>query len=61
MQCMADLLVTHPYFNYSVNLAQFLVTFLDNHSLSVREISKGAIKRVFKDDKRGEVSLEVRF
>lgn len=59
MQCMADLLVTHPYFNFSVNLAQFLVTFLDNHSPTVRDMSRVAIQRIFKEDKRGEISLEV--
>lgn len=59
VQCMADLLVTHPYFNYSVNLSQYLVTFLDNHSPTVRDISKVAIKKLFKDDKRGEISLEI--
>lgn len=56
---MAELLVTHPYFNFSTNLAHFLVTFLDNNTSAVRDISKDAIKRIFKEDKRGEISLEV--
>lgn len=59
VKCMAELLVTHPYFNFSTNLAHFLVTFLDNNTPAVRDISKDAIKRIFKEDKRGDISLEV--
>ncbi|XP_034251483.1 nucleolar complex protein 3 homolog [Thrips palmi] len=59
VKCMAELLVAHPYFNFSNNLAYFLVTFLDNSNSAVRDIARDAIKRVFKEDKRGDISLEI--
>ncbi|KAJ1531012.1 hypothetical protein ONE63_005844 [Megalurothrips usitatus] len=58
-KCMADLFVNNPYFNFSVNLAQCLVKFLDNSFESVRNIAKEAIQRVFKEDKRGSMTLQI--
>lgn len=57
---MCDLLVSHPYFNYSQNIAQVLVPFLNNSRNNVRELVKNAIKTVFKEDKKEEVTLRVR-
>jgi hypothetical protein len=60
LSCMCDLLVAHPYFNFSHNLVQMLVPYL-NHSLpSVRQLCANSICTVFRNDKRGEISLEVR-
>lgn len=56
---MCELLVSHPYFNYSQNIAQVLVPFLNNSRKSVRDTVKNAIKTVFKEDKKEEISLKV--
>lgn len=57
--CMCELLVTHPYFNYSVNVVNFLIPLLDNKHESVRQEVLNSISRVFKEDKRAELSLKV--
>lgn len=60
LTCMCDLLTTHPYFNYSINIANFLIPLLDNkHELIRQEVLK-CISKVFKEDKRAELSLKVR-
>lgn len=58
---MCDLLVAHPYFNYSQNIAQVIVPFLNNSNKLVRELVKNAVKQIFKEDKREEVSLKVKY
>ncbi|KAJ3648361.1 hypothetical protein Zmor_020171 [Zophobas morio] len=59
VQALADLLVTHPYFNYAQNIAQAVVPFLNNPRSNVREIAKNAIKVVFKEDKKEEITLQI--
>lgn len=56
---MCELLVTHPYFNYSQNIAQVLIPFLNHRTASVREKVKNTCETVFKDDKKGEITLKV--
>lgn len=60
VMCMCELLVKHPYFNFSLNIANFLIPLLNNKKASVREKIVKYISEVFKDDKRGELSLTVR-
>ncbi|XP_031842929.1 nucleolar complex protein 3 [Nomia melanderi] len=57
--CMCDLLTTHPYFNYSVNVANFLIPFLDNKHEYVRQEVAKCISQIFKEDKRAELSLTI--
>ncbi|XP_076678700.1 nucleolar complex protein 3 isoform X2 [Andrena cerasifolii] len=57
--CLCDLLTTHPYFNYSVNIASFLIPLLDNKHQFVREYVAKCISRVFEQDKRIELSLTI--
>ncbi|KAK2584399.1 hypothetical protein KPH14_006781 [Odynerus spinipes] len=57
--CMGELLVTHPYFNFSVNIANFLIPLLNNKRPSLREKIGKCISQVFKEDKRGELSLTI--
>lgn len=57
---LCDLLVSKAYFNFSSNIANFLVPFLDNSLENVRLIVKDSIARLFKEDKRGDLSLAVR-
>ena len=59
LTCMCDLLTIHPYFNYSINIANFLIPLLDNkHELIRQEVLK-CISQVFKEDKRAELSLKI--
>ncbi|XP_026674168.1 nucleolar complex protein 3 homolog isoform X2 [Ceratina calcarata] len=57
--CMCGLLTTHPYFNYSVNVATFLVPLLDNKHEFVRQEVLKCISQIFKEDKRAELSLKM--
>ncbi|XP_076631278.1 nucleolar complex protein 3 isoform X1 [Colletes latitarsis] len=57
LNCMCDLLTAHPYFNYSVNIANFLIPFLDNRYEFIRQCVAKCISQIFKEDKRAELSL----
>ncbi|XP_057663387.1 nucleolar complex protein 3 homolog [Diorhabda carinulata] len=59
VQAMCELLITHPYFNYSPNIAQAIVPFLNNHDKNVRDIVKTSIKTIFKEDKKEELTLKI--
>ncbi|XP_043505976.1 nucleolar complex protein 3 homolog isoform X1 [Polistes fuscatus] len=59
VMCMCELLVSHPYFNFSPNIANFLIPLLNNKKTSVREKVVKCISQVFKEDKRGELSLTI--
>lgn len=59
LQAICDLLVTHPYFNYSENIVQVVVPFLNNRNRNVREIVAGCCKTVFKEDKKEKISLKI--
>lgn len=58
---MCELLVAHPYFNFSQNIAQAIVPFLNNHIKIVRGIVKTAVKTVMKEDKKEEMTLKVKY
>ncbi|PNF17218.1 hypothetical protein B7P43_G05235 [Cryptotermes secundus] len=59
LSCMCDLLVAHPYFNFSHNLVQLLVPYLNHPLPSVRQLCSNSVCTVFRNDKRGEISLEI--
>lgn len=59
VHCMCDLLTTHPYFNFSVNIANFLLPLLDNKRSNIRETIAACFMQIFKEDKRGQLSLTV--
>ncbi|XP_029045935.2 LOW QUALITY PROTEIN: nucleolar complex protein 3 homolog [Osmia bicornis bicornis] len=59
VMCMCNLLTTNPYFNYSVNIANFLLLFLDNKHEFIRQEVLKCISQVFKEDKRAELSLTI--
>lgn len=56
---MCDLLVTNPYFNFSTNIANFLSPYLDNKRPGIREKISKCFSQIFKEDKRGELSLVI--
>lgn len=60
LSCMCELLTVHPYFNFSINIASYIIPFLDNKRSNIREKTMKCISQVFKEDKRGQLSLTVR-
>lgn len=59
VQAMCDLLVAHPYFNFSGNIVQAIVPFLNNRNKEVRDIVKTSVKTIFKEDKKEETTLKL--
>lgn len=59
ISCMCELLTNHPYFNFSVNIASYIVPFLDNKCNGVREKVAQCISQIFKEDKRNQLSLTI--
>jgi nucleolar complex protein 3 len=60
LTCMCELLTVHPYFNFSINIASYIILFLDNKRSNIREKTMQCVSQVFKEDKRGQLSLTVR-
>lgn len=56
---MCDLLITHPYFNFSLNIANFLIPLLDNKRPEIREMILQCLTQIFKGDRRGELTLTI--
>ena len=59
VNCMCDLLVTHAYFNFTTNLIRFLIPLMDCKLPIIRQAVFESFTQVFKDDKRGDLSLIV--
>ena len=59
VDCMCDLLVAHPYFNFSANIANFLLPLLDNKRPGVRDAIGKCFAQIFKEDKKGDLTLTV--
>ncbi|XP_058792959.1 nucleolar complex protein 3 homolog [Phymastichus coffea] len=59
IKSMCDLLLTKPYFNFASNISHYLVPFLNNHSRSIRTLVATCFGQVFKEDKKGEISLNI--
>ncbi|KAH8335507.1 hypothetical protein KR074_004241, partial [Drosophila pseudoananassae] len=57
VQCMCDLLVAHPYFNYVQNIAQLLVYMLNCNYSEMRTAINQCFRTVFANDKRFEITL----
>lgn len=60
VQCLCDLLTEHPYFNFSTNVAQLLVAFLNNRDEKLRKMVYKCLTGIFKTDKRLELTRHVR-
>lgn len=59
IRCLCELVMEHPYFNYSTNIIRVIIPYLDNKLSSAREQVSKAVRHVFINDKRGEITLEV--
>ncbi|KAH8369393.1 hypothetical protein KR009_009639, partial [Drosophila setifemur] len=57
VQCMCDLLVAHPYFNYVQNIAQLLVYMLNCNYHEMRVAVNQCFRTVFATDKKLEITL----
>lgn len=59
VQCMCDLLLAHPYFNYSMNIGQMLVTMLNSDQENVRKQVHSCFVSVFKTDTRFDMCKHI--
>ncbi|XP_029177821.1 nucleolar complex protein 3 homolog [Nylanderia fulva] len=59
ISCMCELLTAHPYFNFSVNITAYILPFLDHKQSNIREKVAQCISQIFKEDRRGELSLTI--
>lgn len=59
VQCMCELLLAHPYFNYSMNIAQMLVTMLNSDQESVRKQVHSCFVTTFKTDTRFDMCKHI--
>lgn len=60
VNCMCELLISHSYFNYAVNIGHLLTLYLDNKNANVRKKVEETFIKIFKEDKKGTISLVVR-
>jgi len=60
VNCMCELLISHSYFNYAVNIGHLLTLYLDNKNTNVRKKVEETFIKIFKEDKKGTISLVVR-
>ncbi|CAK1545408.1 unnamed protein product [Leptosia nina] len=59
LRSMCNLLEAKPNFNYSTNIAQSVVPFLDSREPIARSIVTECCCNVFKEDKKGEITLDI--
>ncbi|XP_055530605.1 nucleolar complex protein 3 homolog isoform X2 [Wyeomyia smithii] len=59
VQCVCDLLIAHPYFNYSLNKAQVLVALLNNDREDIRKTVHTCFVAIFKTDNRWDMSIHI--
>uniref|UniRef100_A0A182QYP2 NOC3-like protein n=1 Tax=Anopheles farauti TaxID=69004 RepID=A0A182QYP2_9DIPT len=52
VQCMCDLVLAHPYFNYSPNIVQLLVLMLNHPKENIRKMVHACFSTLFKTDAR---------
>lgn len=58
--CLCELLIAHPYFNFSQNIAQLLVYLLNSNNRDCRTRVQHCFEEIFKHDKKLDLSLFVR-
>lgn len=59
LRCLCEMLTNHPHFNYRDNIILSVIPFANHEDPEYVDIACGAIKKVFKQDKLGDVTLEV--
>ena len=59
VQCLCEALLAQPYFNFSTNIAQVLVTFLNCQNEVVRKKIHETFVKIFKTDKRLDITRHI--
>ncbi|CAL1548689.1 unnamed protein product, partial [Lymnaea stagnalis] len=59
LRCLCEMLVNHTHFNYRNNIIAVVVPFTNHSNNEYSVIACDAVKSVFKQDKSGEVTLEI--
>ena len=57
LDCMCQLLVAHPHFNFAVNILHSVTPLLSNSNEATRTTVRSAMEKVFRADMRGEISF----
>lgn len=57
--CLCELLLAHPYFNFSQNIAQLMVYLLNANYPKIRTKIHDCFQQLFKEDKKFDLSLFV--
>ena len=57
LKCMSDLLIAMPHFNFAKNIVHALIPFTAHKIDDVRLLVCSALKQLFKEDKKVEISL----
>ncbi|XP_073996350.1 nucleolar complex protein 3 isoform X2 [Rhodnius prolixus] len=59
IKCLCELLIAHPYFNYTKNIVRLITPYLNSNFTVVRQNVYNAFRKTFICDKRGEITLEI--
>lgn len=59
IQCLCEALLSQPYFNFSTNIGQLLVTFLNCPNETVRKRIHETFVKLFKTDKRLDITRHI--
>ncbi|VDI57286.1 nucleolar complex protein 3 [Mytilus galloprovincialis] len=59
VRCMCEMLSNHPHFNYRNNIIAVLVPLMNKHNTVISDMVCQTSSKVFREDKSGEVSLEI--
>ncbi|XP_067927801.1 nucleolar complex protein 3 homolog [Watersipora subatra] len=59
VKCMCQVFVKRPTFNFSKNIVNVLIPLLAVHNQAIITPICAAVEQIFKDDKKGEISLDI--
>lgn len=59
VKCLCELLVTHPHFNFRTEIIAVVLRFITSANTELSDMVCDSVKRIFSEDKCGDVSLEV--
>lgn len=57
--CLCELILAHPYFNFGQNIAQLLVYLLNCNALEIRTKVMQCFQQLFREDSKFDLSLFV--
>lgn len=59
VKCLCELIIAHPYFNFSQNIAQMLVFLSNTRNESIRKMVADTFTEIYKTDQRLDLALYV--